>query len=512
MKESDIRKHLFNYLTLYFPELVPIKEEQLVKYEEQYCFIDILAKDNENNFVIIELKKTNAATREAIHEIIKYSEFVKKTYAVNDDNIKIIIMSTEWKELFIPFSKFYYSNNLFDIKGVHLTVNDIGKYISHKYVEPIKFNDERVFSPEHLYCFYENEESLEKGIISFNEVMSKKDINDYLLFVLKKPKNVDLGHSFEYIIYFVMLRKSIEEYEKILKKIDPTGEASFIARYRNKMYIDSLEKTLNFTEYLPESDSFTNSATPICFNSLLITRWEIIEVKKFGRLDNEIFEDNNFINNTLNQTGKGDTMYNQKLNSSDKRKYNKLLDDISNVLGNNNLWYNQFRTIIKEYEGKDYELLVEVFNQTNILLSINQEESIVKYLEGVYTSLPFFKIEILNKDTYYIGTLIWTKTKEYDLDDILLRFYANDIFDKDKGFYFCSQTDHIRENNNILEYLDLEYNTLKYSKDKNEVFYNGIFKEVKSSTSTIYDFIDQEKLFCKKVVDEFNTLYGFNIN
>jgi hypothetical protein len=130
----------------------------------------------------------------------------------------------------------------------------------------------------------------------------------------------------------------------------------------------------------------------------------------------------------------------------------------------------------------------------------------------VYTSLPFFKIEILNKDTYYIGTLIWTKTKEYDLDDILLRFYTNDIFDKDKGFYFCSQTDHIRENNNILEYLDLEYNTLKYSKDKNEVFYNGIFREVKSSTSTIYDFIDQEKLFCKKVVDEFNSLYGFNIN
>ena len=102
MTENDIQKNLYEYLNLYFPDLAPIDKENHVKYDKKYCFIDILAKDKNNNFVIIELKKSDAAAREAIHEVIKYTEFVKKTYAVNDDEIKLIIMSTEWKELINP--------------------------------------------------------------------------------------------------------------------------------------------------------------------------------------------------------------------------------------------------------------------------------------------------------------------------------------------------------------------------------------------------------------------------
>ena len=57
MTEEDIRKNLFKYLSVNFPHLTPVKEEKHVKFNKQYGFIDILAKDESDNFVIIELKK-----------------------------------------------------------------------------------------------------------------------------------------------------------------------------------------------------------------------------------------------------------------------------------------------------------------------------------------------------------------------------------------------------------------------------------------------------------------------
>jgi RecB family endonuclease NucS len=68
-------------------------------------FIDILARDDRERWVLIELKRSNAAAREAIHEIFKYTETVKKHLGARDDELRAIIVSTEWKELLIPFSR-----------------------------------------------------------------------------------------------------------------------------------------------------------------------------------------------------------------------------------------------------------------------------------------------------------------------------------------------------------------------------------------------------------------------
>ena len=182
MTEEDIRKNLFKYLSVNFPHLTPVKEEKHVKFNKQYGFIDILAKDESDNFVIIELKKSNVASRQAIHEVLKYTEFLKKTYAINDDEIKLIIISTEWKELYIPFSKFCFSNNMFEIKGIKLNVDSNGMYTSHSIVEPMKISNERIFAPEHVYCFYETKKSLENGLKSFTEILKIKEILDYVLF------------------------------------------------------------------------------------------------------------------------------------------------------------------------------------------------------------------------------------------------------------------------------------------------------------------------------------------
>ena len=58
--------------------------------------------------------------------------------------------------------------------------------------------------------------------------------------------------------------------------------------------------------------------------------------------------------------------------------------------------------------------------------------------------------------------------------------------------------------NEIIEYLDLEYNTLKISENYIEEYYNSIFKKTTKSILTIKDFLKVENNFCKQVEDKFN--------
>ena len=42
------------------------------------------------------------------------------------------------------------------------------------------------------------------------------------------------------------------------------------------------------------------------------------------------------------------------------------------------------------------------------------------------------------------------KNKEYSLDEILKNYYVASDLDKEKGFFMCSQTNHIMMNDEIL--------------------------------------------------------------
>ena len=484
---------------------IPIDKENYVKYDEKRAFIDILAKDNDGNFIIIELKKSNNAARQSIHEVIKYTEFVKKQYAVNDDEIKLVIISTEWDELFIPFSKFYFSHNMFDIEGIKLNVNQKGEYISHKIIKPMKITNERVFSPEHFFCYYNNLDSLQEGYISFKNVMKSKQIDDYILYTLKRPSDVTYHHDFQYIVYFAMLRKTQDEYQYILKKLDPTGEVgSEVSLYRktnDDLY--PFERVINVAYPIPESDDSIEKSKSNTFFGLLNLGWDILKVDRFGRLDNELLIDTDFTHEVLDLSGNGNVMFNMELNTSDIRKLNTVKKSAENILFNNPLLRNQFFNILRNLENEKKEITVEIFNPTNILLSIYQENNVANDFKNS-TALPFFQINIIKDKVNYFATLIWNKKKDYSLDIILKDYYSDNLLDSEKGFVICSQRDHILMHNEIIEYLDLEYNTLKISENYIEEYYNSIFKKTTKSILTIKDFLKVENNFCKQVEDKFN--------
>jgi RecB family endonuclease NucS len=93
--EKVIRTNLAKNLSFIDSNLILIKEEYyLQNYYGSKGYIDILAKDSDNNCVIIELKRSNQSARQALHEITKYHSLLQQNLHVKDSEIRTIIIST----------------------------------------------------------------------------------------------------------------------------------------------------------------------------------------------------------------------------------------------------------------------------------------------------------------------------------------------------------------------------------------------------------------------------------
>ncbi|WP_421947433.1 endonuclease NucS domain-containing protein [Phaeodactylibacter xiamenensis] len=122
--ESKIRDNLAERLNIIDQSLVLIEKEFFIdpKLEvKTKGFIDILAKDNKNRVVVIEIKRSNQAARQAIHELLKYKVFVQQKFGLKDSEVRLILASSEWNELIYPFSEFA---SRFQIEGYQLIVNN----------------------------------------------------------------------------------------------------------------------------------------------------------------------------------------------------------------------------------------------------------------------------------------------------------------------------------------------------------------------------------------------------
>lgn len=173
MNEHDIRNDLVTKLELIEPGLTLIKAEyKLDNAHGAKGFIDILAKDRFGNRVIIELKRSNAAARQAIHEIFKYIALYKEQQRVAHSQIRCIIVSTDWHELLSPFSELHRSMHI-QLEGVKIRVDDEGQVVDAEAVDPVEPSPPaKTFRSHHVFLYVDKEDrdrSIDKTINAFKE-------------------------------------------------------------------------------------------------------------------------------------------------------------------------------------------------------------------------------------------------------------------------------------------------------------------------------------------------------
>ncbi len=109
-------------------------------------FIDVLARDRHGLFVVIEVKRSDSAAREAIHEVLKYCELLRVERGLRSDQVRAIIASSTWRELLVPFSEISRLSE-YPIEGVELVIDsDFPTSLRAERITPLPVPAERDLS------------------------------------------------------------------------------------------------------------------------------------------------------------------------------------------------------------------------------------------------------------------------------------------------------------------------------------------------------------------------------
>lgn len=94
--------------------------------EKNNGYIDILARNREGRFVIIELKKSKQSSGSAIHEVYKYLEGLTVEKTLNHADIRLMIVSADWIELSLSFQVADPNRNI-NIEGYQVILAETDK-------------------------------------------------------------------------------------------------------------------------------------------------------------------------------------------------------------------------------------------------------------------------------------------------------------------------------------------------------------------------------------------------
>lgn len=184
MQEAKLRDLIAKDISKLKPGLTFLRKEKYIPNEcGTRSFIDLYAKDENGRHVLIEIKRSDAAARQALHEVTKYVEGVKQHLGAKDTEIHVIIASTEWRELLIPFSRFT-ANIGFSIEGFNIITADDDADFRVESVPPLPTQNGRFIAPWHNIYWYTNEEALEQGVLSIQSAYAEKGVDDYIIITL----------------------------------------------------------------------------------------------------------------------------------------------------------------------------------------------------------------------------------------------------------------------------------------------------------------------------------------
>ena len=195
IKEAVIRDALAENLSILEHGLILFETESpLMSRNGAGGRIDILARDEYGNYVIVEIKKSDHSAREALHEIFKYTSILKHELGIKPSRLRVILVSTDWHELHLPFST-YVKNSICHTTGYKLNIDADGRIASAERIKPIVLSEPLQFSKTQLIYLYEGSEVRDAQIISISRAWTSLGVSDHVLV------KCDFGESNPEVIY-----------------------------------------------------------------------------------------------------------------------------------------------------------------------------------------------------------------------------------------------------------------------------------------------------------------------
>lgn len=483
-------------------------------------FIDLYARDKNGHHVLIELKRSNAASREAIHEVLKYVEGVKRHLGARDDEIRVIIASTEWDELKVPFSRFV-ADTTISVVGLYLMVDASGNVSAHP-VAPQPITGGRHLAPWHELNLYVDEASLQKGISGYEAACKLKGINDYVLVVLRAPpglhttavqnaraslmgllasEGIDATSrademaakmpEYRFILYFAMQRLTREDCLRIIAA-DPAEHAEVleclpgVEEDGEDAVLCYLHEMVGCVEPRAHYDSF-EIGYPAKFRSRLLDSegWEIERILRYGAFQrNTLLTDEDLIEELSGSHGHTGQRFKRVISVSNKAQMSAAREELDSCLYANPVWQAHIRRHLSEIEKEfpEAEIDISVFNPCagiiTIFLAVTRDDGIL------YVPTYGISVNHNGERRLYYGCLC-AEGAPQSFRSILDTFYDGELH----GLLFTTTWGgYEHRDTEILEALGLAYRSFRCDVDGDERAFFQLREERWRSSERVVPF------------------------
>lgn len=392
--------------------------------------------------------------------------------------------------------------------GYSIEIKDDKSISSIRKVEPVICKEERLFCEHHMLRAYTSAESLQDGIEDHKKAFKAKEIDDYVLVILKAPEGhrererqameawflqmgIDVGEDmlskmtdpypgYDFIIYSATQLQTEDKYWDIIKTDPDTyGEVvEIIDDYEREDRIHTLhDYAVDVVSPTPECDTAQIGYIAKLENYLYNQNWTVQKIIRGRRFDNEFLDDMTILDELTGGQGRTRQKYIKEFDSRNRAGLVRMKKEIDYCLQDNKQWKVPVADIVDDllnradeerFKGKVY-----IYNPMHIIYTIY----LMAKSGDSMSWAPYFNIIVEYEDhmTLYFGELKYLG-KRVPFDKILKKYFEKNFFDlafsltwggylhndpdmvKDLGFrYQIYKVDMGREEKEFYEYIDYDF-------------------------------------------------------
>lgn len=507
LTEATIRDYLADNLDFIESGLTLLeKEHYLPNASGSNGFVDILAKDLFNNFVVIEIKRSQQASRQTLQELFKYISLLKQNYHARDSEIRCIIISTHWSELLLPFSECHHQTTL-DIKGIQITIDASFQPVGKEIIAPLEITGlTRQFSPVYWVDLFFSSDKRDQAVTVIQEQCRAFGLKNFVV------ASMDANPEKSMILYpfatcFTFQSQTIPIYLELLKGDDhPDMEAEEFES--EEEYRDYLEDEIQCAVLKERYADTGEAGSPSKFEAELSTgNWKISHISKFGIYsDDPRCSEDQLIIELKGLDGNNHVKYFNVCESTQRDRLTEIKQKCRATTLNNPDW--------EKHIGHIFEYLQNLNSPFRIIISIYSPQSIFDGVLRTVTSLhedylPMYLIfaDLLEKEELIVfnGKLAWNG-REPESNDITA-FFSNEKEVLITKFIDCTLGWHDPE---ILKLFQLSYShTIKrFKKGILDEQYSFTFENSKIKQNTVKNFSAAQWTDSNKDLTDFLVAYS----
>lgn len=214
--EDELRDHLAAHLELIESGLTLIKTEyRLRNIKGAGGYIDILARDDSGDLVVIELKRSDNSARQALHELEKYVGLLAADRGVRVDRLRCILVATVWRELLVPFTRFLRHAD-FHVYGRVLLLGDDGFTIGSERVQSPTLVSGLEICPLHLNLLFSEQNERDAAAFVVAETLADLFVEDYITIVLNfTGDDSRIIHRFSFYVVFAEFTEALRDFTRV---------------------------------------------------------------------------------------------------------------------------------------------------------------------------------------------------------------------------------------------------------------------------------------------------------